>query len=283
MALKQNNVDPEAAVNGFLGSDPLGDNHLIDKAGTTASDFANPTNLVSNIRSKDLPKDGLPNLKTRVQAEGVSKPGEKDWRVKLSIPNSFVDSQLIRPLLKTGGFAFPFTPSIIMSHSANYSSHNPAHTNYAMNSFNYSTVDQIQINGDFFVQNGLEAEYWVAAVHYLRSVTKMRYGETSSDAGSPPPVVLLNGYGDFVFKNVPVVVASFNVELPQDVDYISTGINQEVQGDFDEGTYKNIAWAPSQSQFTVTVMPQFSRASISQFNMNDFVRGNYIKGEGGFI
>jgi hypothetical protein len=284
MPLKQNNIDPQASVNELLGSDTSITGYA-SKAAAAVTDFVNPANFGSITRSigSSLPLNGMSPTRSLTQAQGASKPGEKDWRVKLSVPDNFTDSRLLMPLLKTGGFAFPFTPSIIMSHSANYSSHNPAHTNYAMNSFNYSSVDQIQINGDFFVQNGLEAEYWIAAVHYLRSVTKMRYGESSSDAGSPPPVVLLNGYGDFVFKNLPVVVTSFNVELPADVDYISTGLNAEVQGDFDQGTYKNVAWAPAQSQFTVTLLPQFSRASVSQFNMNDFVKGNYIKGNGGFI
>jgi hypothetical protein len=39
--------------------------------------------------------------------------------------------------------------------------------------------------------------------------------------GSPPPILALNGYGDYVFKNVPVVVKSFNIELPADANYIS--------------------------------------------------------------
>lgn len=245
--------------------------------------ITSPNGMMSNIRSKLLPKDGVPGQKSNTQATALSKPGEKDWRVKLSVPDTFKDSRLMLPVMKTGGFTFPFTPSIIMSHSANYSTNNPVHTNYGFNSYNYSSVDQIQVNGEFYVQNGLEAEYWVSAVHYLRSVTKMRYGEGSSDAGSPPPVVMLNGYGDFVFKNVPVVVTNFNIELPQDPDYIQTGLFAEAQGDTDEGTYQSIAWAPSQSQFTLTLQVQYSRASVGQFNMNNFVNGKYVQGTGGFI
>jgi hypothetical protein len=95
--------------------------------------------------------------------------------------------------------------------------------------------------------------------------------------------VLLNGYGDFVFKNVPVVIQSFNVELQSDVDYVSTGLNKEALGDFDEGEYKSVSWAPTQSLFTLILSPQYSRSTVSQFNMNDFVRGAYVKGDGGFI
>lgn len=238
---------------------------------------------MSDVRGKSLPKDGIGATKTLTQATALAKPGEKDWRVKLSIPTSFKDSRLMLPVMKTGGFTFPFTPSILMSHTAQYTDNNPAHTNYTFSSFNYSTVDNIQINGDFYVQNSVEAEYWVSCVHYLRSATKMRYGEGSSDAGSPPPVVLLNGYGDFVFKNVPVIIQSFNIELGAEVDYIQTGLFAEAQGDFDAGTYQSYAWAPSQSLITVQVKPQYSRTAVSQFNMNNFVNGKYVQGEGGFI
>lgn len=282
MALKENRSIPESAVNDFLGT-ANNITGFVSKAATTVVDFVNPANFMSNIRSKLLPKNAVPNTKTIKQGEGFTTPGNKDWRVRLSVPQNLQDSRMLQPLLKTGGFVFPFNPAIIMAHSAQYTPNNPVHTNYAFNSFNYSTVGDIQINADFFVQNGLEAEYWVAAVHYFRACTKMRYGEGSTDAGSPPPVVLLNGYGDFVFKNVPVVIQSFNVELQSDVDYVSTGLNKEALGDFDEGEYKSVSWAPTQSLFTLILSPQYSRSTVSQFNMNDFVRGAYVKGDGGFI
>lgn len=238
---------------------------------------------INAIRGLNLPKDGMPGQRTLTTATAMAKPGEKDWRVKLSVPESFKDSRLMLPVMKTGGFTFQYTPSIIISHTANYTANNPVHTNYAFNSYNYSNVDSIQCNGDFYVQNSVEAEYWVSAVHYLRSVTKMRYGEGSSDAGSPPPVVLLNGYGDFVFKNLPVVVTSFQIDLNQEVDYIQTGLFKEALGDFDEGTMKALSWAPTQSQFTINLQPQLSRAAVAQFNMNNFVNGKYVTGGGGFI
>ena len=282
MALKENRSIPESAVNSFLGvtNNVTG---FVSKAATTALDFVNPANFMSNIRSKLLPKNAVPNTKTIKKGEGFTTPGNRDWRVKLSLPQNFQDNTLLRPLMSTGGMVFPFTPSIVMAHTAHYTSNNPVHTNYTFNSFNYSTVDQIQINGDFFVSNGVEAEYWVAAVHYLRACTKMRYGEGSTDAGAPPPVVLLNGYGDFVFKNVPVIIQSFNIDLQADIDYVSCGLQKEALGDFDEGEYKSVSWAPSQSQFTLMLTPQYSRSTVSQFNMNDFVRGAYVKGSGGFI
>lgn len=280
---RNDSLNPAQAVNNFV--DGVGNTigAAASKVGATVQAFTNPANFVSNLRSKFLPKDGMPGAKTLTQATTATKPGEKDWRVKLSLPSDF-KGDIIKPLIDTGGMCFPYTPSIIVSHQANYSPTNPVHTNYTINSYNFSTVDQIQINADFFVQNALEARYWVAAVHYFRSVTKMKYGESSSNAGSPPPVVLLNGYGDFVFKNVPVIVTQFQFDMPNDVDYISCSLEEPPA--YDEATqvsYGTVGWAPTQSLLTVTVQPQFARSTISQFNMDNFIKGEYIKKSGGFI
>lgn len=277
------NINPEQATNnslfGAVGSSVA---DIAGKAAATVQAFTNPANLVSNLRSRFLPKDGMPETKTLTQATTATRPGEKDWRVKLSLPSDF-KGDIIKPLMETGGMCFPYTPSIIVNHTANYTPNNPVHTNYTINSYNYSTVDQLQINADFFVQNALEARYWVAAVHYFRSVTKMKYGESSSGAGSPPPVVLLNGYGDFVFKNVPVIVTQFQFDMPNDVDYISCSLEEPAAYDDASVSLGTTGWAPTQSQFTVSLQPQFARSTISQFNMDSFIKGEYISNSGGFI
>jgi hypothetical protein len=246
------------------------------------------TKTVSDIGRKAmgslLPKDGVPTQKTFQTAGMAVKPGEHDWRVRLSVPDNMKDSKILAPLVgKFPGFTFPYTPAIIINHTANYTANNPVHSNYPFNSYNYSSVDSIQINGDFYVQNALEARHWVASIHYLRSVSKMRYGETSSSAGAPPPVVLFNGYGDFVFKDVPVVVASFQFDMQSNVDYIHCGINDGDPDPLGDNALINgpLSWAPTHSQITVTLIPQYSRATVSQFNMDQFVNGDYIRGAGG--
>jgi hypothetical protein len=73
------------------------------------------------------------------------------------------------------------------------------------------------------VEDSTQGIYWIAAVHYLRSLTKMFSG-SDPKAGNPPPVVMLNGYGNYVFKNVPVVVKSFSTSLAADCDYIGVDV-----------------------------------------------------------
>jgi hypothetical protein len=47
----------------------------------------------------------------------------------------------------------------------------------------------------------------------------MFYGQ-DPQRGTPPPLGYLSGYGDFQYNQHPCVVAQFNYNLPQDIDYI---------------------------------------------------------------
>ena len=254
----------ENALNSVKDKFPFGDN----KSVLSQLDF----NISKNIK----------------QADVVIQDDEKDWRLRLSLPKVFRDnaqnpSDLLAPLNKTNGLVFPFTPTVLVSQSANYQSIQPVHTNYPYYSYQNSQVDQMTITADFFVQNAAEARYWVACIHYLRSVTKMNFG-VDEDAGQPPPVVRLNGYGDFVFNNVPVIVNSFQFDMPKDVDYISTAVGAVTPPatDFDTSTTPT-GWAPATSIVTVAVTPQYSRTKQSQFSLNDFIKDGYIGKGGGFI
>ena len=48
---------------------------------------------------------------------------------------------------------FPFNPTVLLSHSANYSQVQPTHTNYAYNAYENSQVDAITLTGDFYQEN----------------------------------------------------------------------------------------------------------------------------------
>lgn len=258
--------------------------------------FLDGTGMGKFLRSKNIPVDGMPGL-DGVKANASAtfrKSVEQDWRVKLSIPNiePFKTAPMLANLQKTGGLVFPYTPTIIVAHSANYNTMAPTHTNYPYFAYQNSQVDQLVITGDFFVQNGIEAQYWVSALHYLRSMTKMFYGGEAETLGAPPPVVHLSGYGDFIFNKVPVIITQFTIDLPQDVDYIATGHPQgvnEVPPNHPEAKQaatdkraNNIGWAPAQSLITVTVQPIYSRREVEQFSLNKYVKGGYV-GDGGFI
>ena len=245
--------------------------------------FANgsPQGFMRSVRSRNLPTDAMPNFKTTTEAVIADTRKNNDWRVSLSIPpviQEMENTSLLNPLRITGNrMIFPFTPSVIFSHSASYSAQNPVHSNYPFYSYGNSSVDAITISGDFFTETNEDAEYWVAAVTFLRTMTKMFYGN-GANSGNPPPICKLNGYGEYVFKNVPVVITGFNIDMPQDVDYFKTTVSG------DEPSNEAIAgtWVPAQSLIAVTVQPIYSRTHVEQFNLNDFVSGKLIT-QRGFI
>lgn len=198
---------------------------------TTASKLAgalnnlsNPAALISSLRSLNLPAGGeagaaMPNAVVNFGDDGIN-----DWRVRLSVPAAFASSPVLRPLTEAGGLIFPYTPSITISSSAIYEDQNLTHQNYGFVYYQGSKANEVQIEAPFNVEDGAQALYWLAAVHMLRSVTKMFTGDGDLQ-GNPPPILRLNGYGDYVFKNIPVVVKSFSVNLPQDVNYINTSVS----------------------------------------------------------
>ena len=139
------------------------------------------------------------------------------------------------------------------------------------------------------VQNQQDALHWIATVNFLRTVTKMFFGQDDDTGlkGNPPPILHLSGYGDHMFQKVPVVLNSFNVELRSGIDYISTKQSDSFYANRpDVLDSSNQTWAPTLSNISVLVTPIYSRESIKNFSMKDFVRGK-LNGKGtneiGFI
>ena len=107
-------------------------------------------------------------------------------------------------------------------------------------------------------------------MHFLRSATKMFYGN-SNPLGNPPVVCRLNGYGKHVLNNMPVVITNFTTDLPVDVDYIQCTINGMPN------------YVPTMSSITVTLQPQYARRSQAGFSLNDYAGGRHIGGAEGFV
>ena len=238
---------------------------------------------------------GSSNLaETRARWNG--DPGQIDWRVRLSIPPSAAElrsaifgastgsSQILDPLRKSDGMFWPLTPSVIIQHSANYNALAQTHSNFPFQAYQNSQVDQINIIGEFPVQNYEDAKHWVATVNFLRTATKMFFGrESGIDGlkGNPPPILHFYGYGDHMFYKVPVVMNTFNVELRPGIDYIST---KQTQTGYGEGRVdptlaaavesgESQTWAPTLSNISVMLTPIYSRDSVKNFSMKKFVRG----------
>jgi hypothetical protein len=212
-----------------VGSNVLGAIGTVGRIAGALNNLSNPAQLVSQLRSANLPFGGNANgMASSAGASWTGSEADKDWRVRLSLPtdSTFSSSPVLQPLKNAGGMVFPYTPQISISSTANYEETTITHQNYQFINYQNSKADTIQITAPFYIEDAVQAQYWLATVHYFRSVTKMFTGDLGTVSGNPPPVVLLNGYGDYVFKNIPVIVKSFTVDLPQDVNYIATTVGQ---------------------------------------------------------
>jgi len=185
-------------------------------------------------------------------------------RVYLSIPRKYWAAgtklqMLGNDKLGWGGIYFPVTPSIKQDIKANWVASTLQHNNYQVYSFSNGDVGTIQVSGQFPVQSQQEAYYYVATLNALRAITKMQTGNDSVP-GAPPPICRFNAYGTDIYENVPVVVGSYSVDLPSDVDY-TTGFS------FDGIENK----VPTMSTISMTLIPVYSRAEMSRFGVDAFL------------
>jgi len=156
-----------------------------------------------------------------------------------------------------GSLVFPFTPTINISGGASYEEQAITHSNYAFFAYQHSKAETISVSAPFYVTDSVDGQAWVSAVNFLRASTKM------FPDGNPPIILKFNAYGDSVFNDVPVIVKSYTIDLPNGVDYIAAG-----------GSH-----VPIKSSINVTLQPIYSREKIKTFNLYSFVNG----GSAGFV
>ena len=173
------------------------------------------------------------------EASGV-KNADGDWRVKLRLAPQATylykapEPGILAPLAVTDGIIFPYTPTIDVQYRAEYQNYSPTHSNYQHYFYKNSSVQTVQLQAEFTAQDTIEAEYLLAVIHFLKSASKMFYGQ-DAERGSPPPLLYLTGLGEYQFNEAPCVVTEFNYNLPNDVNYIrarSRHINRDDQLQF---------------------------------------------------
>lgn len=257
---------------------------------TSLNTLTNRQNQISTQRQNSY---GLSTNVAKSSYAGNSRSTTDDWRVKIKLPNisSFQTSPQLNPLVvKTDGYmVFPTLPQILVTHGANYDVMSPTHTNYGYQIYQNSQVEDLTIACEWPVENEQDGLYWIAATHFLRSVSKMFYGsDAQSNLGAPPPVVELSGYGDFVFPHVPIVIKMFSLDLNDGVDYIKVPLYNRSQFDGTAETYGasqgyDYSYVPVLSRLSIVAGIALSRNEVSQFNLDSYVQGDYIQGNGRFI
>jgi hypothetical protein len=226
---------------------------------------------------------GAPN------ANSESQPST-DWRVRIGLPphSKFAYKQsmytgLVYPLtgvngdndLLAGGVIFPYTPAITVTHNARYNEQALVHSNYKNYFYEGSDVSAISIAGVFTCQDASEAHYLMACIQFLRACTKMEFGADNPQAGTPPTLVRLYGYGEYYLPSINCVVTSVSHTMPEDVDYIKFVTGDGMAGD---GGY---GWMPISSTLTVNLQPVVSRKrQTEKMLLDDYTKGGFLGGAG---
>ena len=165
--------------------------------------------------------------------EGKGITENYDWRARLRPKKAGAtaiygiggggDRSILEPLAETGGLVWQYTPQIFMSGMANYNSAELHGSNYPINTFINSTPPTFPVTGDFTANTIAEARYLMAVIHFLKCVTKAHFGDSSVRSGTfrtPPPVLLFEYMGENGFNKVPVVVRTYSIQYPDNVDYV---------------------------------------------------------------
>jgi hypothetical protein len=222
--------------NPFSGGNPL------KSLGPTVT---NLTNDAKNSAQAIATGMSIPGVDATGAMQTVVVPGTRptrDFRIRLApkvnanlaVYGANDDSNILNPLRGTQGMMFPFTPTIDWAQSVQYKTTSLVHSNQDYLSYENTPSTNISISGTFVIQNEKEAKYMLACIHFLRVVSKSYFGKASfkepssgepSLAGLPPPVLTLNGYGDYMFNDLPVIVKDHNYTFKPDVSYIDFTVN----------------------------------------------------------
>lgn len=217
-------------------------------------------------------------------------PKEKDWRIRISLPSQ--SPLLASPIFgkntlidKTNGVIFPYIPTVTITHNARYQEQALTHSNYKNYFYEGSDVAAITIAGEFTVQNVTEGQYLLDAIYFFRTCTKMFFGtqEKTDTAGNPPPIVFLDGYGQYYLPHVSCVITSFQHTMPDNVDYLEIPTNTGTTNNPNQNPTSSTGTVrlPTSSQLQVTLQPVYSRRNVyDNFSLNKFASGALLGNPG---
>ena len=165
------------------------------------------------------------------------------------------------------GVIFPYNPTLNLMGGVSYGQYDLTHTNYQPHFYSSTQNLQITLGFNFTASTLPEADYMLGFVWFLRTITKMGFGKRDNFAGMPPPVLEFSCYGDYQFKNVPVVMRSYSYDQTGQEDYVDTSFNTQV---------------PTFLTGFMDIITQYTPGTtLNNFTLRDFANGRLI--EQGFI
>lgn len=175
------------------------------------------------------------------------------------------------PLKETGGLMFPYTPSIQISQDVDYGVMQMVHSNTDYHYFNRSPNASVNITGKFTVQNQYEGRYAIACLQFLRTVSKMNFGQKDQFAGLPPPILALSGHGTYMFNKVRVFVKTHSYNYDENMDIVDVKL--------DSGNVKLPAMFTLSVSLTTQPTPNMMR---TEFTLEEY-RSGALLAKGGWL
>jgi len=166
------------------------------------------------------------------------------------------------------GIIFPYNPTLNLQAAVTYGQYDLTHTNYQPHFYSNTQNQQITLGINLTATTLEEANYMCGIMWFLRTITKMSFGKGDVEfAGMPPPVLEFSCYGDFQFKNVPVVIRSFSYDQSGAEDYVDTSYNTQV---------------PTFLTGFIDIITQYTPGkTLNKFTLQDFAKGSLVND--GFI
>lgn len=125
------------------------------------------------------------------------------------------------------GIVFDLTPKIDYSQNIEYAKTNIPHFNGTLFNYKNTPSPTINLTGHFINGNIDEVSYNIQIIHFLKSISLSDFGTKDEHQGLPPPFLYLNGFGVTNFRNLRVLVKSFSISYPDNVDYIKSFLNMD--------------------------------------------------------
>lgn len=276
-----------------VNSNSISENDLPDPQQVLNNSIQNAPNIVNSESVTSSQSSGILNTQNDWRLRIKSKPGKE---IELYGPANDVSNPL-SILHKTNGILFPYTPNITISKELTYQELQTVHSIQDQYYFVRSPSQKLQIETFFTSQNEWEARYSFAVMHFFKS-HNMYFGDKESNdkRGAPPPMLILDGYGDFMFNSLPIIITSVNIPLTNDVDYVPVSFSKDVSfNDFnlgidivqdtnstDLGTLKrnssyNTAWVPTKFNLSLSIIIQNTPYRIkNDFKLSDLKTGKLL-------
>lgn len=200
-SLTQSNLASPITANQLSGYSVSADSQSIDSDQQAIVDFM--------TTSSGLPIGSSPKNNDSTSPTGLNQSGGSIYET----------NHPLYPLTQTGGLVFPYNPTITESLATRYDVTELIHTNESVHTFKSNDNVRITLSECIWTSETFDqAIYTLGVIHFFRSYRLMDFGRGKS--GRQPSPMWFSAYGNFLYKDIPVLIERVDFSFPMDIDYV---------------------------------------------------------------